>query len=172
MAFERDFVERYGEDGRSALLTYHRGVKQANLDMIPVVHGLSQAPKPSDQRFEAHFKMLAQKEEYSMKCLIDPVGRGDHEMVTVPAAIAAKIYHAYAEYNAYRCNNIRAQADPKVVDHLDKVTHYLEKMASAADASTEMLPLPIHLINQAYDSVLAEVDPSRYDREVVHPVGV
>jgi|GEM_PF-2491161 len=168
MAFERDFIERFGEDGRGELITYHKGLKEANLKMAAsVAASLAQSPKHGDERFPNHFKMLAQREEHSIMCLVSPPDRADYEMVSVPPKVAAMIYGGYAAYNAYRCDCLRHVGNKEVIHHLDKVTHYLEELAKAAEVSEGKVLLPVQMINQAYDTVLVEVDPNRYQREVV-----
>jgi hypothetical protein len=164
MAFEKDFIERFKEDGRNALLKYHRGLKQANLDMVPVVTGLMQINKAGDQRFTAHFETLAQREEHNLMCLIGPPDRADYEMLTVSPEVGAMIYKAYALINSTRCDHLKSTAPPEVISHLVKVTQLLESLAQAAHDSTTRVQIPIALINLAYDSVLAEVDPLGYAR--------
>ena len=171
MAFERDFVERFGEDGRGELITHHKGLKEAHLKMAASVSASTQTPKHGDERFTNHFKLLAQREEHNIMCLISPPDRADYEMVSVPSKVAAMIFGGYAAYNAYRCDCLRHVGDKNVIDHLDKVTHYLEELAKAASESEGKVLLPVVLINQAYDSALAEVDPNRYQREIVFAAG-
>jgi len=171
MAFERDFVERFKEDGRSALIDYHKVLKQANLNMIPIVNGLMATSKPGDQRFTQHFTTLVQREEHHLMSLIGPPDRSDHEMVNVPPQVAAMIYGAYAAFNAARCEQIRSTAPPEVVDHLSKVTHLLEGLAQSASSATTRIALPTGLLNLAYDSILAEVDPPGYETAMGHAVG-
>src|ERR1700734_2891628 len=126
MAFERDFVERFKEDGRTALINYHKGLKQANLNMVPIVNGLMETSKPGDQRFAQHFATNAQREEHNLMSLIGPPDRADHELLNVSPQIAAMIYGAYAAFNAARCEQLRPTAPPEVIDHFVKVTHLLE----------------------------------------------
>ena len=168
MAFERDFVERFKEDGRNELLTYHKGLKEAHLRMVPVVTALMTTPKAGDQRFAQHFTTLAQREEQNMMSLIGPPDRADHEILNVSPEIAAMIYGAYAAYNSARCEQVRDKAAPEVIDHLSKVTHLLEELAQSARSATGRVGLPIGFMNLAYDSILAEVDPLGYDRAVGH----
>jgi len=113
MAFERDFVERFRDEGRSVLLNYHKGLKQAHLNMVPIVTGLIETNKPGDQRFTQHFSTLAQREEQNLMSLIAPPDRNDHEVLNIPPEIAANVYKAYAAFNAARCEQYRATAPPE-----------------------------------------------------------
>jgi len=164
MAFERDFVERFKEDGRNVLINYHKGLKQSHLNMVPIVTSFMDPSKPADQRFGQHFTILAQREEQAVMHLIGPPGRGDHEILNLPPELAATVYGAYAAFNAARCNQLKATAPPEVIAHLDKVTKHLECLAEAAKTSTTMVGLPLGLMNLAYDSILAEADPLAYER--------
>ncbi len=168
MAFERDFVERFKEDGRNELLTYHKALKETHLKMVPTINSLAAtAPRPGDQRFTQHFTTLAQREEHNMMSLIGPPDRADHEVINVSPEVAAMIYSAYAAFNAARCEQIRAHAPADVIDHLGKVTLHLQNLAETAKTAEGKVGLPIGLMNLAYDSVLAEVDPKGYDRAMV-----
>jgi hypothetical protein len=164
MAFERDFVERFKEDGRNALINYHKGLKMANLNMVPTVKGLMETGKPGDQRFIQHFETNAQREEHNIMMLIGPPDRSDHEILNVSPQIAGMIYGAYAAYNAAKCEQLKATAPPEVISHFDRVTHMLEGLAEAANASTTKVGIPMGMVNLAYDSVLAEAFPIPYDK--------
>jgi hypothetical protein len=163
MAFERDFVERFKEDGRNALINYHKGLKQAHLNMVPVVTGLIESAKPGDQRFTQHFATMAQREEQSVMFLIGPPDRSDHEMLNVSPQMAAMVYGAYAALNSARCEQVRPTAPPEVIAHLEKVTQMLHGLAEAATAASGKVLIPGGLINLAYDSVLAEANPTAYE---------
>jgi len=168
MAFERDFVERFKEDGRNVLINYHKGLKQAHLNMIPIVTGLIQTNKPGDQRFAAHFTTQAQREEQSVMYLIGPPDRSDHEMINLSPQIAAMLYGAYAAFNTARCDQLRPTAPPEVIAHLEKLTQLLHELAETASAATTKVAIPLGLMNLAYDSVLAEGDSAAYERVVGH----
>jgi len=171
MAFERDFVERFKEEGRSALLGYHRGLKQAHMNMVPAVTALMTTSKAGDQRFTQHFTTLAQREDHTLMCLVGPPDRADHELINVPPEVAAKVYEAYAAFNAARCEQLKATAPAEVIHHLGKVTVLLEGLAQAARASTTRVGVSVDLVNLAYDSILAEVDPSGYARAMAPTSG-
>lgn len=171
MAFERDFVERFKEDGRNALINYHKGLKQAHLNMVPIVTSLIGTTKPGDQRFTQHFSTMAQREEQSVMYLIGPPDRADHEMVSVSPQMASMIYSGYAAFNAARCEQVRPTAPPEVIAHLEKVTQLLKGLAETSAASTGKVLLPIGLINLAYDSVLAEANPQAYEIAMSQRVG-
>jgi len=166
MAFERDFIERFKEDGRTALINYHKGLKQSHANMLPIVTGLMETTKPGDQRFNQHFTTLVQREEHNLMSLIGPPDRADHEIVNVPPEVAEMIYRAYAAFNAAKGEALRAAgtAPPEVLDHFGKVTHLLEGLAEAAHSATGRVGVANGLLNLAYDSILAEVDPLGYQR--------
>lgn len=168
MAFERDFVLRFQDDGRNALINYHKGLKETHLKMVPLVNEFIGTGRPGDQRFAQHFTTLAQREEHNLMCLIGPPDRTDHEMVSVPPHVAAMLYGAYAEFNAARCEQLRPNAPPELVAHLEKVTHLLEKLALAAEAATAKVPFPSAMMNLGFDTVLAEIDPSSYEAAMAH----
>ncbi len=163
MAFERDFVERFKEDGRNALINYHKGLKIAHLNMVPVVNSLMEITKPGDQRFSNHFQLQAQREEHNLMSLIGPPDRADHEMVTVSPQIGHLIYSAYAMFNSARTEQLRPTAPPEVIAHLVKVTALLEHLAETAKNTPIKTTVPTAFLNLAYDSVLAEADPVGYE---------
>jgi hypothetical protein len=169
MAFERDFVERFKEDGRNVLINYHKGLKQAHLNMVPAVNGLLQSltPKPGDQRFTQHFVTQSQREEQNVMHLIGPPDRADYEMVNLAPEVAAQLYGVYAAFNHARCEQIRPTAPPEVIQHLERVTQLLRDLAQAAAAGQGRVTVPVGLMNLAYDSVLAEADPASYERAMV-----
>jgi len=141
------------------------------LNMVPIVTGLMETSKPGDQRFTQHFTLLGQREEHNLMNLIGPPDRADHEMINVSPQIAAMIYGAYAGFNAARCEQLRPTAPQEVIDHLMKVTSLLEHLAETAGAAVGRVSIPVGLMNLAYDSVLAEVDPPTYERAMGHAPG-
>jgi len=168
MAFERDFVERFKEEGRSALINYHKSLKNLHLGMIPVVNALAVSPRAGDQRYTQHFTTLSQREEHNLMSLVGPPDRADHEMVSVTPQVAAMLYGAYAGYNAARTEQLRPTAPPEIIAHLMKVTALLECMAEKAQTATGKVTVPSALLNLGYDTVLAEVDHAAYEIAMAH----
>jgi len=168
MAFERDFVQKFHEDGRTALINYHKALKQANLDMVPLINGMlrDEGAKHGDERFAKHYASLAKQEEHSMMSLIGPPDRADHEMMNVPPNIAALVYGAYAAVNAVKTEQLKNGAPAAVVEHFERVTKMLENLAHTAATSETKVPVPVSLLNMNYDAILAEVHPLAFEAAV------
>lgn len=172
MAFERDFVLRFQEEGRNVLIKYHKALKQANLDMVPNVKDLIQvgAARPGDDRYHQHFLQLAKQEENNMMRLIAPPEKGDYEILNLPPSVAAEIYKAYSIFNAAKTDMMRASAPAQVIEHCEKVTRLLDELAEQAAASTGRVGIPIGLLNLGYEATLSEANPQNFERVAGHPM--
>ncbi len=158
MAFERDYLQRFREDGRNALLTYHRTVKQANQDMVKILNGIIQLEgrRPTDERFVQYFTVLSKQEEVALNRLIAPPDKVDHEVLNVPPHVAALVFQAYAAVNAAKADGIRAGAPHDIVEKSDQLTKKLEDLAQKASESESRVAVPNGLINFAYDSIMGD----------------